>query len=253
MKWSGRTINFLSTLTSQQPGEAAGPVRNAAMPISAFKGVKGLAFIFRKKWGCICSYQRQVGFVTTKIVGADGTITWSPPLFVNGRLFGLGIIIGRQRSGMCLALLNDQAVQTALKGQKLFKLNADFLVDMDGAYLRATNIDSTSADDNVVTDASGNMLARYYRTNAMMIDFSMECETANMRIPPCCILCNKCLNQSNFCLQLLGKRAWEWRLSGISCSPFRSWLRTVHRQLESRLVWRGNGGGGVGGQGAPAH
>jgi len=176
MQSASQTIKFLNNLTSQQPVRG-NIVRNAAMPLSAFKSVKALCFSFRRKWAFLGSYQIEKGFVTTKIVSNDGSIRWSAPLFVSGRLFGFGLAIGRQKSGYCLALLNDIALQNIIRSRKIFGLKGDFLVDMDGAYIRSTHMDSTAQDDVVICDSNGGMMARYFRMDALMIHYGLICES----------------------------------------------------------------------------
>lgn len=172
LKWAGKIILFLNNLTSDVPHPKGG-VQKAAMPTSAFKTVKALSFVFRRKWACLVSYQQDIGFLTRKITGPDG-ITWSSPYFMIGRSFGVGFTIGSLKSGICLALMNDEAVKSYSKKKYIMTVNGQFLVDMDGARIRPTKIDSTNVDDNVIGDGnSGAMLAKYFRMEAMMIDFSV--------------------------------------------------------------------------------
>lgn len=173
LKWSTKTIKFLNNLTTDQIVDA-NHVRKAAMPHSAFARAKALEFVFRKKYGFLLSYQYEAGFVTKKLVDEEGNITWSPPIFTKGRSVGVGVTAGRQLSGMCLALMNDEAVTNSTKPHYRMGLKGQFLLDMDGAAVKPVRLDSTSQADNVIVDPRGCMLAKYFRMEAMMVDFSVE-------------------------------------------------------------------------------
>ena len=181
LKGSAKTMTFLTNLTSQQLDHGK-VVRKPAMPLSAFRGVKGLAFCFRRKWGCIFSFQHEFGFVTAKITAPDGSISWSAPYFVEGRVFGAGLTLGHLESGVCLALMNDEALAGATRPRSVFGLKAQFLVDMDGASIREAEFDSTSLIDNVITDSRGGMVANYFRMKAMMVDFCLQGKRACRRL-----------------------------------------------------------------------
>eukprot|EP00890_Picochlorum_soloecismus_P001824 jgi/Picsp_1/2642/NSC_00872-R1_actin cortical patch component lsb4 len=178
LRWSTKIITFLNNLTTEQPvGDQR--VKNAAMPYQAFTRAKALVFVFRKKWGFLGSYQSEVGFITKKLTAEDGTIRWSAPIFTKGNSVGLGLTIGRLQTGMCLALMNDEALVSASKATFRIGFKGQFLIDMDGAYLRAVRLDSTSQEDNVIIDGAGGMLAKYFRMEAMIVDFSMELITVS--------------------------------------------------------------------------
>lgn len=173
LRWSTKIITFLNNLTTEQPvGDQR--VRNAAMPYQAFTRAKALVFVFRKKWGFLGSFQSEIGFITKKLTDGDGNIRWSAPIFTKGKSIGIGLTIGRLQSGMCLALMNDEALASASKATFRVGFKGQFLLDMDGAYLRAVRLDSTSQEDNVIMDGSGGMLAKYFRMEAMILDFSVE-------------------------------------------------------------------------------
>lgn len=173
MQWSRRIITFLNNLAPEELGSGVVQER-AAMPHQAFYRAKALEFVFRKKFGVLLSYQTEYGFLTRKIVHEDGSISWSAPIFTKGRSLGVGFTIGRQSSGMCLALMNDEAVHNALKARGRVAFKGQFLIDMDGTYIRPIRLDSRCQADNVIVDADGGMLAKYFRMEALMIDFSLE-------------------------------------------------------------------------------
>jgi len=173
LRWSTKIITFLNNLTTEQPVDDR-RVRNAAMPFQAFTRAKALVFVFRRKWGFLGSFQSEIGFITKKLTDEHGNIRWSAPIFTKGSSIGMGLTVGRLQSGMCLALMNDEALAGASKATFRVGFKGQFLIDMDGAYLRAVRLDSTSQEDNVIIDGAGGMLAKYFRMEAMIVDFSME-------------------------------------------------------------------------------
>ncbi|WPT18185.1 hypothetical protein PSENEW3_00006186 [Picochlorum sp. SENEW3] len=175
MKWSNEVVKFLNNLTSEQPDGLHGPRQKAAMPHSAFAKPTALAFLFKRKWGCLVSIENETGFITRKIVDEEGNISWSAPYFTKGRGVGIGFSFGRLSSGICLALMNEEALDYALGKKGKFGANLQFLIDMDGAYIRSVSLDSTSQVDNVINiDSKGGLMAKYFRMQAMMVDFSIE-------------------------------------------------------------------------------
>ena len=155
--------------------DAAGVVQKAAMPITAFRGAKGFVFTHRRKYGFLFgSYQIDVGFITAKVVNEDGEITWSPPLFRQRRVFGIGPALGYLRGGTCLALLNDEAVLSQTQPEVSAQLRGRFLVDMNGSRIREIQLDSKLIEENVVKTKSGGLLAQYFRLRAMLVELSIS-------------------------------------------------------------------------------
>lgn len=177
LRWSTRVIAFLNNLTQDPSGQMgqSGQPRKVAMPISAFAKPKALAFVFRKSYGIgIGGVLNEVGFITRKLVHPDGHISWSPPYFLTGRGYSVGLSIGRLTTGYCLALLNEEAVQRCLTRKVKFGAQFRFFVDMDGAYVRPVRIDSTNETDNVIDDGQGGLIAKYFRLEAMMVDLTFN-------------------------------------------------------------------------------
>ena len=174
LKWSTKVITFLNNLTMEQ--KVGKVTQKAAMPHSAFARPTALAFIFRRKYGFVgVSMQTDIGFITKKIVNeATGEISWSAPFFIKGRGFGVGLTVGKLQSGLCLALMNEPALDHSLQKEIKFGAQVQFLVDMDGAYLRSVRLDSTGMADNVIEDGHGGLIAKYFRMEAMLVDFSLE-------------------------------------------------------------------------------
>ena len=173
---SGNATAFLTNLTTDVT-LPDGTVLKAAMPVSAFRNIKGLAVSIRRKWGALGTYTQEVAFITRKLDTPDGSLAWSPPFFFVGRLFGVGITLGSMRSGNAYALLNDEAFASFSHPHASFSINADFLVDMNGSKIRRITMDSTSQSACVNTDARGGMMAKYFRLSALMVDWSCSCES----------------------------------------------------------------------------
>lgn len=173
LKRASRAITFLTNLTTEIP-LPGNRVKKAAMPMSAFRGAKALAFVFRRKYGFLGSYQREIGFILKKIVNNDGTITWGPPLFIQSRAFGFGATVGYFRGGFCTAILDDVALEFCMKNRILFTARGTFLVDMNGAQVRHVQLDSSAVEDNVTSDARMGTRANYFRAEAMLVDFSVN-------------------------------------------------------------------------------
>lgn len=70
--------------------------------------------------------------------------------------------------------MNEEAIQNLLSSRIKPKFGAEFLVDMNGAAIRKTHIDSSWSDDNVVSDGRGGLLAKYFRLEAMLVDLSIR-------------------------------------------------------------------------------
>lgn len=169
-----RSYTFLSNLTKVVP-LPNNRVQKPAMPSTAFKGAKALAFAIRSKHGLLGSYQREMGFITKKIVNPDGSITWSAPLFMHSRYFGVGATAGYFRGGFCAAILDDTALEFCLKKKGiLFNAKANFLVDMNGARMRPVHLDSSKVENVVASDARSGTRANYFRAHAMMVDWSLN-------------------------------------------------------------------------------
>lgn len=176
---AAKAITFLNNLISEQhlPGNR---VKKAAMPLTAFKGAKALVFSFRKKYGFLASYQREVGFITKKYTKPDGTVAWSPPIFLKSFAVGLGITIGYYRAGYCTAILDDVALEYSLKPHLLTTLRGVFMVDMNGANIRPIQMDSAAVDDNVSVGTISGQRANYFRAIAMLIDWSINVNHTTM-------------------------------------------------------------------------
>lgn len=177
LRWSTRVIAFLNNLTqipSVQASHSGNP-KKCAMPLSAFAKPKALAFVFRKGYGLgLFGLLNEVGFVTRKIVHEDGRVSWSAPYFLTGRGFSVGLTIGKLATGYCLALLTDEAVERCLMGDIKFGAQVRFFIDMDGAYVRPTRMDSTNETDNVIDDGHGGLFAKYFRLEAMMVTMAFS-------------------------------------------------------------------------------
>lgn len=170
---AGRTITFLTNLTTEVP-LPGNRVKKAAMPMSAFRGAKALAFVFRTKYGFLGSYQQEVAFVTRKIVAANGALTWSAPLFLRSHSVGLGVTLGYFRGGFCTAILDDKALEYCLTNRYIPTARGTFLIDMNGAKVRGVTLDSAALDNNVTSSAVQGTRANYFRAEAMLMDFSLN-------------------------------------------------------------------------------
>jgi hypothetical protein len=181
---AAKTISILNKLTSEEvlPGNR---VKKAAMPITAFKGAKALVFSFRRKYGFLGSSQKELGFITKKYTSSDGTIAWSPPIFLNSFAVGLGITVGYYKAGYCTAILDDTALEYSLKSHILTTLRGVFMIDMNGAKVRPVQMDSASVDDNVSGTRLSGQRANYFQADAMLLDWSINisrttlCDTWN--------------------------------------------------------------------------
>lgn len=170
---AGRSITFLTNLTTEVP-LPGNKVKKAAMPLSAFRGAKALAFVFRTKYGFLGSYQKEVAFVTRKIVHPNGTVSWSAPLFLRSHSLGLGVTLGYFRGGFCTAILDDTALKFCLNNRLITTARGTFLIDMNGARVRGVSLDSASLDNNVSSSAVQGTRANYFRAEAMLMDFSLN-------------------------------------------------------------------------------
>lgn len=171
---SNETMELLHNLVDDQ--EIIGDrivSRQPAMPMSALVGAKALVIVFRRKWGLIGSYVSDFGFITRKISDPHGSVSWSPPIFLHGSLFGLGLTAGHATVDFCRALLDEKAVEQALKSKTSFEPYFRFLVDMDGARIRGTHYDSSILQDNVETKRTGTT-ATYFIASAMLIEGSLN-------------------------------------------------------------------------------
>lgn len=167
-------LRLLSDLTDTA---IVGPdsIRLPAMPKSALLHTQGLACIYRRKAGLLLSRTKAQGFIIKRIVRPDGTSTWSAPVFVRGRGFGLGLTAGVSRTFFCGALMNTAAFERELRQQCSASVACSFLVDMNGSYLRKTVFDSSTAGPSeVVTHDGGAMTATYFRGTAMLVDGSVN-------------------------------------------------------------------------------
>lgn len=170
---AAKAITFFNNLTSEQP-LPGNRIKKAAMPITAFKGAKALVFSFRKKYGFLGSYQKEMGFITKKYTKPDGTVAWSPPIFLKSFAVGLGVTIGYFKAGYCTAILDDTALEYSLKSHVLTTLRGVFMVDMNGANVRPIQMDSASVDDNVSVGKLFGQRANYFRADAMLLDWSIN-------------------------------------------------------------------------------
>ena len=169
-----KTFTFLNNLTSEHT-DASGEVRKAAMPLTAFRGAKGFMIIHRRRYGLLLgSYQLDDGFLTVKRLTADGKETLSPPLFYRRRVFGIGPALGYLRGGTCLALLNDEAVQSQIKSDTSLQIKGRFLVDMNGSHIREIQLDSNLMEENVIQDSHGGMVAQYFRLKALLAEITIN-------------------------------------------------------------------------------
>lgn len=174
LRWSTKIITFLNNLTMEQT--SGNSKKKAAMPYSAFAKPKALAFFFRKSYGfLLVGGQSEIGFITRKIVNQEtGQIRWSAPYFMKGHGVSIGFTLGKLQSGLCLALMNDQALDHSLQSNIKFGSKFRFLIDMDGAYIRPVMLDSTAMEDNVIEDGHGGLIAKYFRMQAMMADMTLD-------------------------------------------------------------------------------
>jgi lipid-binding SYLF domain-containing protein len=177
---AARAITFLNNLTSEQH-LSGNRVRKAAMPLTAFKGAKALVFSFRKKYGFLASFQKEVGFITKKYTKPDGTTAWSPPVFLKSFAGGFGITIGYYSAGYCTAILDDTALEYSLKSHILTTLRGVFLIDMNGANVRPIQMDSAAVDDNVSVGKTFGQRANYFRADAMLLDWSLNLSRTTLR------------------------------------------------------------------------
>ncbi len=174
LRWSTKIITFLNNLTMEQT--TGKTKKKAAMPYSAFAKPKALAFFFRKSYGfLLAGGQSEIGFITKKIVDQEtGQTRWSAPYFMKGHGVSLGFTLGKLQSGLCLALMNDEALEHSLQSNIKFGSKFRFLIDMDGAYIRPVMLDSTALEDNVIQDGHGGLIAKYFRMHAMMADITLD-------------------------------------------------------------------------------
>ncbi len=91
--------------------------------------------MFQKKRGLLGSYASSKGFLVSKRM-VHGEPRWSAPLFVEERLVGFGLTLGYANKGVCLAMTEEASVKVAAKKRRTFGVTWNFLLDMNGAYVR---------------------------------------------------------------------------------------------------------------------
>lgn len=173
-KYAARTVQFLNDLTD---AKQVGPdmVKVPAMPKSAIGHSQGLAIITRQKGGLLLSATHERGYILGKVTTPDGFTVWSGPVFTKGASYGLGLTLGRMKSRLCLALMNEKSLERATQPKRDFGLSWQFLLDMDASRVKGTSFDSSLAGPSqILSDASGGMLAKYYIVEAAMIDVSIR-------------------------------------------------------------------------------
>jgi hypothetical protein len=79
------------------PRHAHPALPRPAPPFPGDPSAQGLACIYRRKAGLLLSRTKAQGFIIKRIVQPDGTSTWSAPVFVRGRGYGLGLTVGASR------------------------------------------------------------------------------------------------------------------------------------------------------------
>lgn len=196
LRWSTKIITFLNNLTMEQTSGKT--KKKAAMPYSAFAKPKALAFFFRRSYGfLLAGGQTEIGFITKKINDQEsGEARWSAPYFMKGYGLSIGFTLGKLQSGLCLALMNDEALEHSLQSNIKFGSKFRFLIDMDGAYIRPVMLDSTAMEDNVIQDGNGGLIAKYFRMQAMLAELTLDWS----RVVP-----DKFLNKSVYGSELTGE------------------------------------------------
>lgn len=168
--WVVTVLEELTTATRVGPDK----VKIPAMPKSAVRHTQGLAIMKKIKRGCVLSMTQEHAFVINKVVGDDGNIRWSAPVFMRGSAYGVGLTFGYMTTWTCLALMNDKSLESATTKRGDWGFNWNFLLDMDASRIKKVSIDSAAADSQVVTDRFGGMLAKYYIVDAALLDLSMR-------------------------------------------------------------------------------
>lgn len=143
-----------------------------------FSTLKGIAIKYKSKYGALLTRTTERGFVIRKLTGPGGEIRWSAPVFLQGSAMGAGLSGGYRKSRTCIALANDQAVQSALRSQSEFGPCVHFLLDMNGTRIKRAHFDSSdqASQTAVSQDRHGGMTAKYYQVDAAMVDISVEGE-----------------------------------------------------------------------------
>ncbi|EFN56581.1 hypothetical protein CHLNCDRAFT_144281 [Chlorella variabilis] len=147
-------------------------VRVAAMPKTAIYQAEGLAFIRRRKKGCLLSWGSETVVLIWKKALPDGTTVWSGPIFLKGKTWGVGFTLGFLDMRICLAILNTKGMGAVLRPHHSATVSASFMVDMNGSKIRALRTSSADEVSQVTTDAHGGMQAKYYLLEACIVDLS---------------------------------------------------------------------------------
>uniref|UniRef100_A0A1D1ZPZ5 Ysc84 actin-binding domain-containing protein n=1 Tax=Auxenochlorella protothecoides TaxID=3075 RepID=A0A1D1ZPZ5_AUXPR len=171
---ANKAVLFLQQLTTiQQTGEG---LKVPTMPKSAVVSAEGIAIKYKSKYGALLTRTTERGFVIRKLTGPGGEIRWSAPVFLQGSAMGAGLSGGYRKSRTCIALANDQAVQSALRSQSEFGPCVHFLLDMNGTRIKRAHFDSSdqASQTAVSQDRHGGMTAKYYQVDAAMVDISVE-------------------------------------------------------------------------------
>lgn len=135
---------------------------------------QGIAVLTRNKYGALVTVENEYGFLIRKLAGPRGEIRWSAPVFLRGHFMGAGFSGGYQKYRTCVALANEQAVESALRGRSAFGPSVHFLLDMNGTRIRRARFDSNDVGTAYEEDRYGGKTANYYQVEAAMVDVSIH-------------------------------------------------------------------------------
>lgn len=135
---------------------------------------QGIAVLTRNKYGAFFTVENEHGFLIKKISGPRGSVRWSAPVFLRGSFMGAGFTGGYTKYRTCVALANEQAVESALRGRSSFGPSVHFLLDMNGTRIRRARFDSNDVGTAYEEDKYGGKTANYYQVEAAMVDVSIH-------------------------------------------------------------------------------
>ena len=135
---------------------------------------QGIAVLTRNKYGALVTVENEYGFLIRKLAGPRNEIRWSAPVFLRGHFMGAGFSGGYQKYRTCVALANEQAVESALRGRSAFGPSVHFLLDMNGTRIRRARFDSNDVGTAYEEDRYGGKTANYYQVEAAMVDVSIH-------------------------------------------------------------------------------
>ncbi|KAL4441193.1 hypothetical protein ABPG77_011430 [Micractinium sp. CCAP 211/92] len=156
---SQSAISLLKKLSSDKT-----PIAGQKIPQRELQQCAGLAFTFVKKAGAVISVDAGSGFVLAKIKGADGSTSWSAPLFISVYSAGLGLTLGASAIDTVTVLDTPEAVARYARSQW----------DMSADVTAAGPLGKIAGHDNVSELALGEETFSYSTAAGAIVDFSYK-------------------------------------------------------------------------------